>query len=273
MQSSLFTTDNNCSNFVEPTKYVANRKYTVCAWNIQNAGLERSKKIEQFLIEKNYDFLVLSEITDKVSIQSLISRLALSGYQISPMTPGSGKLYHTLILSRVQFTDLSIETKILRHRTKVIRLDEAESDEKVYIVGAYGYPDNFKNSANRGLYKSTFLRSIVSRLMTTKKKVIILGDLNVVEKKFHEHCMHTAQKDDAFFKSIRDLGLNDMIREKYSCSAQHTWFCPRTGLGQRLDHLFSGNIEGCTISDLQYDHEVRFRKLSDHSALTFCMQF
>lgn len=273
MQSSLFTTGTDLSNILKPEKYVANKKYKFCAWNIQNTGLERAKRIAEHLIEQSFDLLILSEITHKASTTYLIDRLAANGYQVSPIEQTPNRAYHTVILSRLQFTTLSIDTEILRHRTKIIRLDASDSEESIYLVGAYGYPDNFRNSANRNLYKSALLNKIITRLNNAKKKIMLLGDLNVVEIKFHEHCQQTALKDAPFFEFIKTLGFKDVIRDKFPSSGQHTWFCPRTGNGQRLDHFFSGNLENCIISDLNYDHEVRISKLSDHSALRFCIEF
>jgi exonuclease III len=73
------------------------------------------------------------------------------------------------------------------------------------------------------------------------------------------------------FTSLVAVGLVDLWRRQHGDAREHTWFShpgpAGPGRGFRIDHAFASPAVADRMTGCRYDHEVRERRLSDHSLL------
>ena len=103
----------------------------------------------------------------------------------------------------------------------------------------------------------------------TRAPFLMLGDYNAGAS--------AVDADDYRFKAGRAFaalaggGLVDLWRREHGERREHTWFSrrPGGGLGRgfRIDHAFASEPLAGRVRACGYDHTVRARGLSDHSAL------
>jgi exonuclease III len=73
------------------------------------------------------------------------------------------------------------------------------------------------------------------------------------------------------FVALAGGGLVDLWRREHGDRREHTWFSYARGGGPargfRIDHAFASTALATRVRACGYDHAVRERRLSDHSAL------
>jgi exodeoxyribonuclease-3 len=98
-----------------------------------------------------------------------------------------------------------------------------------------------------------------------RPKMVLAGDLNVVEPGHLPHLPAFEEHDYAFYTALLTLGLVDAYRTLRPDGSDHSWISDRYG-AQRLDHTLLSAAVGDT-SACTYDHGPRLRRLTDHAAL------
>jgi exonuclease III len=69
------------------------------------------------------------------------------------------------------------------------------------------------------------------------------------------------------FQQLLHSGWCDAWRSRYPDDREFTWVSTRKGNGFRYDHaLVSASLNGL-VTGVEYDHEMRLQKISDHSSL------
>jgi exonuclease III len=241
------------------------RRYRLLAVNVQNPGAERAQRLVAALAGEAFDVLVLSELQGKPACQTLLSELRALGYQTTALPDGDGRAYHTAIASRLRFDELAVETPSLAGRIRVARFRAGAA--KLYLVGVYGITFNARNVDQRRRYKADFEDRILGRLSGVPAGVVIAGDLNILEPRFHDHLPDQVADDRDHYRRFAERGFADLVRAAYPDRPEYTWYSPRTLEGQRLDHLFAGATARAWIDDLTTRHDLRRNKLTDHSAI------
>ena len=244
------------------------KEYSVFALNIQNAGMNRIEGIFNLLKNTNPDIIALSELKNKPSTEVLFEKLHDLGYISTPIFDSRVDVYHSAVLSRIKFKNLKVETPVLKNRVKVTKFNMNEPNAYLLIISVYGFAHNLKNSDDRKNFKSAFEERILNRLNGRNHNVIILGDLNILEKQFHDTFPNWVIEDAAHFNHFRKCHYIDYFRKTRGNEAGYTWYSPRTGIGQRLDYIFSSEAICSSITTLDIHHELRLQKISDHSGLS-----
>lgn len=269
VQNSLFDSTSKQLQISDLAEFSAEQQLNVISANVQNPSAERVSRIIDYLEGKAPDLLILTELTDKEATNQLIERLNALGFVGTGLDSGETVHYHTLIFSRRVFKPLVVRTESLRGRVAIIRLDDFKNKSKLYVVGIYGVAFNEKNRvAHREFFEDLF-EKVLNRLASPTAKVVLAGDLNVVEQKFHNHLPDFVASSRFVFAGLEGLGFIDSVRSVYPEEAAYTWYSPRTGEGQRLDHIFTlgGGVD--LASNIVIDNKFRDQKFSDHSALQF----
>ena len=70
------------------------------------------------------------------------------------------------------------------------------------------------------------------------------------------------------FQRLLQCGWIDSWRSRYPRAREYSWSSARTGNGFRYDHTLSSPPLDQLISKVTYHHDVRERKISDHSMMT-----
>ncbi len=269
VQNSLFETASKQLQISDLAEFSAEENLNVFAANVQNPGAERVSRIIGYIEKKDPALLILTELTDKDATNHLIEGLNALGFVGTGLDTGEAVNYQTLIFSRRAFKPLVVQTESLRGRVSIIRLNDFKNKTQLYIVGAYGVAFNEKNKLAHKKFFDDLLARVLRRLASPMAKVILAGDLNVVEQPFHDHIPDFVASSEFFFTGLGEMGFFDAVRSAFPAKAMYTWYSPRNGEGQRLDHIFTLGEESDLVSKVAVDNDFRNQKLSDHSALQF----
>lgn len=103
----------------------------------------------------------------------------------------------------------------------------------------------------------------------TSRPYLMLGDYNAGAS--HVDAEGYRFKAGPAFAALANIGLVDLWRREHGERREHTWFSHRpgggVGRGFRIDHAFGTPESVNRVHGCRYDHSVRERGLSDHSAL------
>lgn len=257
---------NDASSKSEPVRKLSKGDHvSFLALNVQSAGKERFEKIFNYLSSANPDVIILSEIKGKRPTDDFLYRMSLLGYEDTQVNMNS-EGHYAINLRRVTGKLLNVETKILEKRTSITRID-AKHHYSLYVVGIYPPAYGTQNIDSRRTYFNALEEKILSRLSSVNKKILLIGDFNLVEEKFHNHIPNEVRESEQYLKMIRRYGLIDAVRTFYPSKVPYTWVSPVTGEGQRLDHAFISEDLSASISRLILDDHVRLSKISDHSSI------
>lgn len=95
--------------------------------------------------------------------------------------------------------------------------------------------------------------------------VLMVGDMNCGIP-FEDSDSKTFQNTKRF-QHLKEMGWIDSWRSRNPEEKEFTWVSVRTGNRFRYDHVFASPEMNGRISDVRYDHSVRTKKTSDHSAI------
>lgn len=230
-------------------------------WNIRNPSLRRAIKQAKWLEENNFDIIILTEVKLSRGCVYIKDRLTSLGYTIVFPTPENGD-YGVILAIRKAFKEIPmIRIDFLSHRVSFAACDFSGKD--VLFTGIYA--PVWRNEKKR-MFLDAFEKLIA--MEDLKKKFndwIIFGDLNVLEP---DHIpQYPAYKEwEYFYDAFRKHGFTDAFRFFHPCEREYSWF-GREGNGYRFDHIFVSESILSLLKNCSYLHEVRFEKLSDHSAM------
>jgi exonuclease III len=116
----------------------------------------------------------------------------------------------------------------------------------------------------------TFWNAVAAWLpCRTSRPYLMLGDYNAGAS--HVDAEGYRFKAGPAFAALAGIGLVDLWRREHGERREHTWFSHRigggVGRGFRIDHAFASATLAARARGCRYDHTVRERGLSDHSAL------
>lgn len=238
---------------------------SLVALNVQSAGKDRFEKIYDYLLRANSDVIVLSELKGKRPTTDFLGRMSLLGYEDTEIKM-SPEGHYAVILRRVTGKMLKVETESLEKRSSITRVD-VKGSSSLYVVGIYPPAYGVQNIDSRKSYFNDLDQKILFRLSSLNKSILLVGDFNLVEKKFHEHIPREVRESEPYLRMIARNGLQDVVRTFFPAEASYTWISPVTGEGQRLDHVYASTDLISSISKIFLDNSVRLSKISDHSAI------
>jgi exodeoxyribonuclease-3 len=243
---------------------------SILTLNLQNPSPKRMQSIVGWVDQQTDDIFVFTELQWKDGTASFVAELQARGFFV--IHDGhTDKGYITIAASRHPARQKAVETHNLRGRVVIFDTDlPLQHPVRIWIVGVYGpvcgvQPDPMRDTQRRA-FQEAFETRILARLAQITDPVIIAGDLNVVEREFHRHVRRFSPHDYRHYERYGEFDFVDLVRHFNQNDPEYTWFSPIHG-GERLDHAFINRsmiqmVGGCSVV-----HEVRHKKLSDHSAI------
>jgi len=230
-------------------------------WNVRNPSLRRATKQMNWLEKNSFDIIVLTEV--KLSQGGVYIKDRLRSLDYTVIFPKPENEDYGIILAIRKFfketTKLWIDPFPYRASFAVCNF----SGKDMLLTGVY--VPVWRNDK-----KKMFLESF-EKLMTDENLRnrfggwIILGDLNVLEPSHIPH--YPAYKDwEYFYDVFSKHGFVDAFRLLHPNEREYSWF-GREGNGYRFDHIFVSENIVSSLKNCFYIHEVRLKKLSDHSAM------
>lgn len=220
--------------------------------NLQHGGGTRGQRLANFITDQLADVAVLTEYRANATGRQIRSELAERGYKYQTTHAPDEKQNSVCILSRLPFERLDIDNsrEPESHRMVAIKLPSLN------LAGVY-FP---QNEAKRPVFerlKSQFL----PRLGVFG---VVLGDFNT-GRPFEDEAGKTFHCADCF-DDLLSAGLVDSWRSRNAVAREFTWYS-RSNNGFRIDHALSTPAFDQSIKFVQYLHEARTSRITDHSAL------
>ncbi len=218
-------------------------------FNIRFGCEKRTAKIVDYLLNNDFDMIILTEFVKNDNGKEIISKLVDKGYKTQPSNE-NGAL-GSFILCKEVFLTKNVEDSWVE--VYIPKMD-------LYVLGVY-VPDT------SGVEKNQFWKKILDYAeKNNDKKVLITGDFNSCNKE------DTGIKSEYNSKDLLKLGeLGYIDLWKYNSkdeSDRYTWF-HYSGTGFKLDYAFVSSKLTATLEDVSIysDSQIRKSKISDHSPL------
>lgn len=222
----------------------------ILSWNILHGGGRRMDAILDAIAGHKPDILTLQEVRRGAHEDTLVSGLQQQGFsQIHIPETDDAKENTILIAAREPFDvegfpDDGSPTHILR----------AQFD------GLTAYPLHFpQKKAQVPLFHALLELPVDSA-------ALLIGDLNCGIP-FEDSDTKTFANTH-LFQRLLVQGWSDIWRSRNPDAREFTWISAKRKNGFRYDHALATPALDKRISDVQYDHEPRITKVSDHSILT-----
>ncbi|WP_431921089.1 endonuclease/exonuclease/phosphatase family protein [Nonomuraea jabiensis] len=238
----------------------AQNELRVCALNINNPSLQRAQQTLSWLLASRSNVLVLTELKPSDGAKLVISGLSAEGFEVC-LPPGwAGGSYFTAVATR-GLPQTPVAGPV---GPRAVAVDVEHDGEQIRIIGLYGPTNGMTtdSSDRRRAFQKTFLEYLHTAL---RPKLLLAGDLNVVEPGHQPPLDSFEEHDYAFYTDLQRLGLVDAFRQAHPTVHEHSWISDRYG-AQRLDHLFATPAAG-TLASCVYDHTPRTSHITDHAAL------
>lgn len=217
-------------------------------FNIRLGGQRRTPKIIDYLLNKEFDLIILTEFIMDNRGKEITQKLAEKGYKNQPSNEEG---YGSFIASKSDFV-----TKKVKDRWAEVYIPEME----LYILGVY-VPDQ------PGAKKSSFWNEIIEYAENNLcENVLIAGDFNSCTKEDSSNSTEYYAKD---LMKLKELGYIDLWKyHSKAKSDRYTWFYHSKD-GFRLDYAFVSSKLATSLEEVcaYHDFNIRKSKVSDHSAL------
>ncbi len=242
----------------------------VLNWNIGNPSIRRAIDQVSWIAEFSPNIVILTEAKYSEGGGYIKDRMEGLGYQTYFRNPMRSEYCVIMASKAVSSRELDIVLSFLPSRLMAISCNTFLGE--IVILGMYvpSRGPTEKRNADKRRFQSEImmlLQNMSNNIMIDK--VIMGGDLNVIERNHTPHYAVFGEWEYEFYESFSRYGLVDAFRLLHPNSLQHSWF-GRQGDGYRFDHFFISNWLVRHVRKCTYVHEPRISKLSDHSAM--CLQ-
>jgi len=218
-------------------------------FNIRFGGEKRTYKIVDYLLNNDFDMIVLTEFIKNDNGKEIIDKLVDRGYKTQPSNE-DGKL-GSFIASKEDFVTKKIEDRWVE--VYIPKMD-------LYVLGVY-------ISDSLGTEKNLFWKKILKYAeMNVDKKVLITGDFKSCT---NEDFAYGTEYNADDLNKLGELGYIDLWKYNSSEDSEgYTWF-HYSGTGFKLDYAFVSPNLALTLEDVSVysDSQIRESKISDHSPL------
>jgi exodeoxyribonuclease-3 len=231
------------------------------SWNIMAGGGCRCAALVEALQRYDADVLVLQETLPSRG-PDLCHALRSAGYRYGASAPRGPRDRGLCVLARRPLRRPSSPTPPQAEIYSRGWLEVDVAGARFRLAAVYGPAEGpavpaFWNAAARWL------------LGRMRKPFLMLGDYNAGAS--HIDAESYRFKAGRGFAALAAGGLVDLWRREHGDRREHTWFSHGrgggSGRGFRIDHAFGSAKLAALVLGCRYDHAVRERGLSDHSAL------
>ena len=236
----------------------------ILALNLQSPSLERAKLQTEWLLNSDANIFLLTEATPHKGSYFLISEIESKGFKVFYSTSRDDKYFTAICVRGFNASDLDFKTKLMPSRIQGVRLNAM--DREIRLIGMYA-PTSWKNKPESYMKQRKEFHTQVLELLAVSNpndNYIVGGDLNVLEPS------HIPQvpgfEDPSFYIRFGDMGFVDSFREFYPSEKEYSWYSNER-VGCRFDHFFVSKNLIKRVKKCNYDHDIRLKRLSDHSAM------
>jgi len=247
------------------------KELSLLTWNIGNPSADRAERQLEWLAKRPEDVLVLTETKASTGCQMLADAFGAAGYDVICPTMGPGEL-STMIVSRVTLGSDDWASRLRYLPSRACSAMVPTSTGPVRLIGLY-VPSR-DGSPEKTARKRDFLaacRDGLAMMPGAHGRTILMGDLNILEPDHQPHYPFFAPFEYGFYQClVEEFDMVDAFRHMNPTLAEHSWV-GRTGDGYRYHHIFCSRSLIDVLRTCDDIAEPRLSRLSDHSALTVCL--
>lgn len=213
--------------------------------------------------------MVLTETKASDGCRKLADAFTTAGYAVVFPEPGPREL-GVMIASRLRIEPDPLNDRLTYLPSRAAGVTVSTTVGELRILGAYA--PSRDASAEKTERKQRWLTGFTAALTGAgNKPCLLLGDLNVLEPDHDPRYSFFAPFEYDFYRGLTDAcGLADAFRYLHLHRIEHSWV-GRTGDGYRYDHAHCSKDLTPLLRSCEYLHEPRLTRLSDHSALSVCL--
>jgi len=236
----------------------------IIAWNIQNSSKDRANKQFRWIHDMNPDIIVLTEVTFSAGFALIKAELEMQDYDVIYQKSDS---YFTVIAIRnYKYYQEVLDISRLSERVNYIKLETPIGN--IALIGVYAPTcsrDHEKILQKRKFHHELY-NEVIDKIwrISSDTKIIVLGDFNILEPNHNPKYEGFSNYYKSYEQFIRKP-FKDLYRYYKSETMEYSWF--GQGMYQRLDHIFATENILPYVNKVEYLHEPRRNKFSDHSAL------
>lgn len=254
-----------------PTGAAATAKLRLCTLNVNSPGPQRAQQIADWLLSTRSNALILTEMQPSDGSRLIMSCLEAEGFTVT-CAPGWQHSRYLAVIATRDLTATRLHSPAFDPRVIAVDLtgrpghNSANSggDTAVRLVGVYGLTNGMTEESSHR--RRAFQQHLVTYLAgIAHPRMVLAGDLNVIEPGHRPHLPAFAEHDYAFYTALLNLGLIDAYRTAQPTGTDHSWINDRYG-AQRIDHTLVSAATG-QITTCHYDHQPRARTITDHAAM------
>ncbi|MEU7611081.1 endonuclease/exonuclease/phosphatase family protein [Micromonospora sp. NPDC049204] len=238
--------------------------------NVQAAALARAQNLLTWLLQRDDHLIILTETSNGPGTQHLLAGLRAAGMSVTHQ-PSLDADRGCAIASR-------IPTRPAPHLTAGITLPgrapavTIDTHPGVAIVGLY-VPSSDRAPAKLAK-KRAFLNTVTDALTRLsaddRANLVVGGDYNVISRDHQPRYPGFQSFEYEFLDALAAVKLTDVHRTLHPDVQAYSWI-GRNGSGYRFDYLHAGAALMPTVVSSTYLHQPRQAKLTDHAALTACL--
>jgi exodeoxyribonuclease-3 len=250
----------------------------LATWNV-NSAKQRLGRLLDWLDQRQPDVVCLQEtkLTDEAFAQLLAQPLAQRGYQFA--AHGEAAYNGVAILSRAGLADVSIGIPRAPGFPHQEARAIAATCAGVRVLCVY-VPNGRSLDSEHYRYKLAWLSALRTMLATAVQRsaLIVAGDMNIApadEDVFDPQAFvghtHVSEPERAALAGLIDLGLRDVLRDRWPTERVFTYWDYRAGmfhqdLGMRIDLVLASEPVAARVRAAWVDRAARKgRGPSDHA--------
>ncbi|MGH3800755.1 MAG: endonuclease/exonuclease/phosphatase family protein [Pseudonocardiaceae bacterium] len=242
---------------------------TLLTLNIANPSLERARRQLAWLAHRPEDVFILTETKASEGCLALAEAFSTADYRVVCPEPVPGEL-GVMIVSKVEVERDPLTSTLPYLPSRAAGVIVSTTAGPLRVLGAYA--PSRDSSPEKTDRKRRWLSDFTTSLTDAgRDPCLLLGDLNVLEPDHDPHYSFFAAFEYDFYRHLSTrCGLIDAFRHMHPQRSEHSWV-GRTGDGYRYDHAHCSADLVPLLRTCEYVHEPRQTRLSDHSALTVCL--
>jgi exodeoxyribonuclease-3 len=239
----------------------------VATWNV-NSVKQRMPRLLPWLDQRSPDVVCLQEtkLTDEAFVELLSGPLAERGYEFAHY--GQGRWNGVAILSRVGLEDVVLGIDGAPGFPDPEARAIAATCDGVRIHSLY-VPNGRQPDSDHYRYKLEWLAALREVVAKGPELVVVCGDMNIAptdddvfDPDAYVGHTHVTEPERAALAALHELGLHDVVRERWPNERIFTYWDYRAGMfhqdcGMRIDLVLAGTPVAERVRAAWVDRQAR----------------
>jgi exodeoxyribonuclease III len=240
---------------------------SVLTVNLGAAARPRAEAMLDWLAARPEQVLLLTETSAGPGTAYLLERFREAGHAVIK-TPDEGERGAAIVSCVKVLEDSSAKLTgvTVPGRVAACLLD---CEPQVFVVAVYipSRDRSQRKTARKQQFITSFQGALASLPEGEAVNALVGGDYNVIGRDHEPRHRGFLPFEYGLLEALETGGYIDTYAHLHPGEQAHSWV-GRTGDGYRYDYFHAGPALAVRLTDCEYLHETRQRKITDHAALT-----